>query len=80
MYIFPLEEETFRKKMISAQRTRALRVACACRTVSEAEVLVVATVIQIHLLAMEWKSDYERKQDGYLKMVCSEDRMGTLVE
>lgn len=65
---------------ISVQTTGTLRVTCAYRTVSEAVVLVTASVILIDLLAMEKIRIYECKQDKNRKIVCSEDRTRTPAE
>ena len=42
-----------RKRITQVQRTAALRVSCAYRTVSEAAIIVIAGVIPIDLLAKE---------------------------
>lgn len=50
----------YRKPLARVQRTGALRVASAYRTVSEEAVLVVASVIPIHLLVAERMAIYNR--------------------
>lgn len=60
-----LQVEYRRKKLAAIQRTAALRVASAYRTVSEPAVLVISGSIPIDLLAGERKALWlERKQTG----------------
>ena len=56
-----LKMEKYRKCMASVQRRDALRVASSNRTVPEPIVLVIAGVIPINLLALEWKHFFERR-------------------
>ncbi|KAG8225042.1 hypothetical protein J437_LFUL000020 [Ladona fulva] len=55
-----LNTAKYRKRITVVQRRGALRVACSYRTVSEADVLVIAGTIPIDLLAKERK----RKSSG----------------
>nr|CAH7765783.1 unnamed protein product [Callosobruchus chinensis] len=56
--------QKYRKCLSSVQRTAALRVACAYRTVSEIAVLVVAVIPPIDMLAIERKMLYHKRKRG----------------
>ncbi|XP_018799939.1 PREDICTED: uncharacterized protein LOC108975699 [Bactrocera latifrons] len=59
-----LNVENRRKVLAEVQRTAALRVASAYRTVSEPAVLVISGVIPIDLLAKERRQLWLWKKDG----------------
>lgn len=59
-----LEKRYQRKTLLSVQRTAALRVASAYRTVSVEAVLVISGVIPIDLLVQERQKIWEGKKDG----------------
>jgi len=59
-----LKADSRRKVYASVQRTAALRIASAYRTVSEAAVLVISSCIPIDLLAFERRKRWEEKREG----------------
>ncbi|KAM8707458.1 hypothetical protein ACLKA7_011527 [Drosophila subpalustris] len=59
-----LEADSRRKVYASVQRTAALRIASAYRTVSEAAVLVISSCIPIDLLAFERRKRWVEKREG----------------
>ncbi|GBP17633.1 Retrovirus-related Pol polyprotein from type-1 retrotransposable element R1 2 [Eumeta japonica] len=59
-----LVAKTRRKVLESVQRTAALRVASAYRTVSGAAVLVISGVVPVDLLALERKEAWELKKQN----------------
>lgn len=67
-----------RKRITQVQRTAALRVSCAYRTVSEAAIIVIAGVIPIDLLAKERRQQYLTKQERGTKDSNKEARKRTL--
>nr|CAH7734124.1 unnamed protein product [Callosobruchus chinensis] len=56
--------QKYKKCLSSVQRTAALQVACAYRTVSEIAVLVVAGIPPIDMLAIERKMLYHKQKRG----------------
>lgn len=73
-----LKAEYRRKVLLSVQRTAALRVAHAYRTVSESAVLVISGSIPIHFLAEERKKAWDEKQVYNIATENMEMRMETL--
>lgn len=73
-----LRAKSKKKTLLAVQRTAALRVASAYRTVSEAAVLVVSGIIPIDLLALERRKLWEAKRDGNLTATPTELRRQTL--
>lgn len=56
------QKEVYRTRIARVQRTAALRICSAYRTVSETAVLVIAGVIPVDLLALERKTLYDRRK------------------
>lgn len=70
----------YRKRMSAVQRRGALRIACSYRTVSEAAILVIASVPPIDLLAIERKRIYDASVEVGRERAAQEERARTLTE
>ena len=73
-----MEVNKYRKRMVAVQRSGALRVACAYRTVSEEAVAVIADMIPIDLLARKRKQIYDRSAEVGRAEAANEARRQTL--
>ena len=56
-----LQIEKYRRKMAVVNRLSALRVSSAFRTVSDDVVCIIAGLVPIDILAVEWKQLYEQR-------------------
>ena len=74
IWVDALKVGKFRTRIASVQRSGALRITNALRTVSEAAAMVVDGVIPIDLLAEEKKRTHARKAEGDLKNAWAEGR------
>lgn len=75
-----LRRHMYRRRLVQVQRTAALRVASAYRTVSEPAVMVIAGVIPVTLLARERRAIYLRKAEVAGVNVAKEERTRTIDE